>query len=213
MAEQMILRTATGLSLGDEINRAHDAVVSSLNDAVAHATECRRLLLEAKTKCKHGEWLPWLEQNFKGSQRTARNYMKLETAKRQRIADLGEDSLPQYASINEALRMISGVEDVHPITEMVPMMTEVELQSLAANIGRYGLLEPIVTFQGMILDGRCRKIACEIADVEPRYEAFTGTELEAIHYVYSMNVVRQSLTPDQLACVRVELNELVADKP
>src|SRR5215210_6325913 len=55
--------------------------------AVRHAVRAGELLTEAKGQVKHGEWLPWLEENFPGSERTARNYMRF-AANRQRVADL-----------------------------------------------------------------------------------------------------------------------------
>ena len=35
-----------------------------------------RLLLQAKSQCKHGEWLPWLDAHFVGNARTAEFYMQ-----------------------------------------------------------------------------------------------------------------------------------------
>ena len=37
--------------------------------------EIGALLIEAKAKLKHGEWLPWLKKNFGKSESSARNYM------------------------------------------------------------------------------------------------------------------------------------------
>jgi hypothetical protein len=61
-------------------------------------------LVEAKALVKHGEWIPWLKSNFKGSQRTAYRYTELAS------------NLPCVASleprsINEALRMIAGEDE------------------------------------------------------------------------------------------------------
>ncbi len=41
------------------------------------AVDIGRLLCEAKDKLPHGEWGPWLQDNFKLSQSSANNYMKL----------------------------------------------------------------------------------------------------------------------------------------
>lgn len=35
------------------------------------------MLITVKILVKHGEWLPWLEENFEGSQPTASRYMTL----------------------------------------------------------------------------------------------------------------------------------------
>ena len=44
--------------------------------AIEHAIECGRLLVEAKASVPHGEWLPWLCENTKVSERTARRWMR-----------------------------------------------------------------------------------------------------------------------------------------
>jgi len=54
---------------------------------VQHAINAGERLIEAKATLRHGEWTPWLEQNFEFTDRTARNYMRL-AANRKRVADL-----------------------------------------------------------------------------------------------------------------------------
>jgi hypothetical protein len=39
------------------------------------------MLLEAKAQLKHGEWLPWLSENFDLTRRTASTYMRLANGK------------------------------------------------------------------------------------------------------------------------------------
>lgn len=57
----------------------------------------------------------------------------------------------------------------HPICLLFPQLGGQELQELAADIKLKGLLHPILLYEGMILDGRNRYLACEIAGVEPRF--------------------------------------------
>lgn len=66
-----------GSSLADHINKHHHAAKKHARQAVLHARAAGELLLEAKNSVKHGEWLPWLETNFDGSQRTAHDYMRV----------------------------------------------------------------------------------------------------------------------------------------
>ena len=42
-----------------------------------HYRRAGEMLLEAREQCKHGEWTAWVERNFRLSQKTAQNYMKL----------------------------------------------------------------------------------------------------------------------------------------
>jgi hypothetical protein len=55
----------------------------------------------------------------------------------------------------------------HPISEILSMLDDGQLQALAADIAQHGLREPITLYQGMILDGRCREASCRIANSAP----------------------------------------------
>ena len=59
----------------------------------------------------------------------------------------------------------------HPICLLIPPADEGELQDLTDDIRAHGLIDPIVLFEGMILDGRSRAAACARAGVAPRYRA------------------------------------------
>ena len=69
--------------------------------------------------------------------------------------------------------------DAHPICLLIPSADEDELQNLTDDIRAHGLLDPIVLFEGMILDGRNRAAACERAGVAPRYVRFAGDREDA----------------------------------
>ena len=62
------------------INREYDLAIKSGRDAVTHAAECGKLLLDAKQDCLHGEWVEWLDINFSGSLRTAQKFIRLANA-------------------------------------------------------------------------------------------------------------------------------------
>jgi hypothetical protein len=57
----------------------------------------------------------------------------------------------------------------HPAAALFPMLGEDELQKLADDIRANGLLEPIVLYEGKVLDGRNRLQACKRAGVEPKF--------------------------------------------
>lgn len=69
--------TAMLESLAEQINAEHRAFVGSLKKTAEHGIRAGELLTEAKSKCKHGKWLPWLDENFEGAPRTAQEYMRL----------------------------------------------------------------------------------------------------------------------------------------
>lgn len=64
--------------------------------------------MAAKAQCSHGEWLPWLKDNFKGSHDTAERYRKLAS----NYACVR--NLDSATSINEALRAIAAKPKKQP---------------------------------------------------------------------------------------------------
>lgn len=91
---------------------------------------------------------------------------------------------------------------IHPFANLFPMQSNEEIQTLADDIAKHGLRQPIVIDRDeQILDGRNRWAACKIAQVTPIYEPFVGTEAELLAYVVSVNIHRRHLSPSQLAMV------------
>ncbi len=108
--------------LAECISKEHQACRSAAQSAVQHAIRAGELLLEAKSKIPHGQWLSWLEGNCGVAERTAQAYMrlarelpKLEPGKAQCVADL---------PIREALSAIAEgeaqVESLHWIDAVFP---------------------------------------------------------------------------------------------
>jgi ParB-like chromosome segregation protein Spo0J len=91
----------------------------------------------------------------------------------------------------------------HPYSQIFPLILDDEYQDLVNDIKENGLKEPIVLFQGQILDGRNRYHACEKVrinlDVDnPRhFRTFEGDDEAAKKFVWSSNYVRRYLTIDQ----------------
>jgi hypothetical protein len=87
---------------------------------------------------------------------------------------------------------------VHPIADLFPMMTDEELANVAADIKANGLLHPIVVDKdGVLLDGRNRDRACEIAGIEPATVLFEGDDPRG--YIIANNISRRHLTKGQQA--------------
>jgi len=63
--------------LAGEIRAEVEAAEADFRSAVRHAVRAGELLAEAKAQVKHGEWLPWLRENFPGDPRTAQRYMQV----------------------------------------------------------------------------------------------------------------------------------------
>lgn len=93
---------------------------------------------------------------------------------------------------------------IHPAAMLFPMMSEDELSGLVSDIERNGLLEPILLYQGQILDGRNRLAACESAGVEPRFADTNGSVSSPTSYVLSKNLHRRHLTISQRGAIAAE---------
>src|SRR5260221_6000229 len=98
---------------------------------------------------------------------------------------------------------------VHESAALFPMLNDAELDDLAADIARHGQLEPIVTFEDKILDGRNRLEACRRAQVEPRFRALDTCD-SPTHFVISANLHRRHLTPMLRATCAVDALPLFA---
>ena len=68
-------------------NKEHRQCEVARKSGLQHAIKAGAHLIEAKSRCRHGDWLPWLAANFEGSERLAQAYMKV-AANPQRVADL-----------------------------------------------------------------------------------------------------------------------------
>ena len=96
--------------------------------------------------------------------------------------------------------------DFHELCCIFPRCSDEELQLLVSDIRENGLQNPIVLFEGKILDGRNRYLACEILGIEPRYVEFEGTE--PMSFVISHNLCRRHLSESQRAMVAASVLEL-----
>jgi ParB-like nuclease domain len=95
----------------------------------------------------------------------------------------------------------------HPLANVFPLMDEAGLAELAADIRAESQREPIMVWDGQIIDGRNRYRACEIAGVEPVIKKieFPGGEAEALAYALSRNLKRRHLTIAQRSVIAAKV--------
>lgn len=183
--------------LASKINELHERAQGYAKSAVQCAIDCGQRLIEAKAMLSHGEFLPWLEANCEVGERQARRYMKV-AANRTRVSD--------FSSLREALAALDppkansvGISQgpvFHELAEMIPMMTNAELDELTESIREHGLMHPITLYEGKILDGRCRYIACLRSGVRARFVEL-GKDQNPFSFLISMNIRRHHFESDE----------------
>ena len=103
----------------------------------------------------------------------------------------------------------------HPLACMFPMMPQAEIEALAEDIKKNGLKDDGIIYEGMILDGRNRQAACELAgvkmefcdyDEDPEWLAERG--FDPLEYVLSRNLHRRQLKQSQRAMVAAKMANL-----
>ena len=97
--------------------------------------------------------------------------------------------------------------DFHPLANAFPCLAPEALEELASDIETHGQLEPIVLFEGQILDGRQRWLACRMAGIEPRVVEWQG-DASPVEWVISKNLRRRHLNDSQRAMVAARLANL-----
>jgi DUF3102 family protein len=87
------------------VREAHAKFVDALRGGMVRAIEAGELLIQAKAKLKHGEWLPWLADQCGVPERSAQLYMRVARhrdtyldAKSAKVSDLG---------IGQAMRLLA----------------------------------------------------------------------------------------------------------
>jgi ParB-like chromosome segregation protein Spo0J len=95
---------------------------------------------------------------------------------------------------------------VHPAADLFPLLGDAELQELADDIRTRGLTQPVWLWSDpergtVLLDGRNRARACQLAGVSVATRIFHGDEVEAVEFAISENVRRRHLTTGQKAAV------------
>ncbi|MEV7013348.1 DUF5131 family protein [Streptosporangium sp. NPDC051022] len=108
-----------------------------------------------------------------------------------------------------------GPYEVHPAADAYPLIEGEEFDKLVDSIKRNGLREPIILNHDktVLIDGRNRYRACEIAAVDPVFEAVGShyTELKILNMIVDLNERRRDLNPGQKAMVALVLEPMFAE--
>lgn len=85
----------------------------------------------------------------------------------------------------------------HPIANCFPLIDGTEFDELVDDIRHNGVREPVILFEGLILDGRNRYRASKIAEVDCPLEIYDGPD--PVGYAVSLNLRRRHMTEGQRA--------------
>jgi hypothetical protein len=89
--------------------------------------------------------------------------------------------------------------EAHELANLLPMIDDVNFANLKADIEKNGILEPILIFEGRILDGRNRYRAGKAVGrlSSAKFKMFEGSYVEAEPHVFSTNFLRRQMTAAQ----------------
>jgi ParB-like chromosome segregation protein Spo0J len=92
----------------------------------------------------------------------------------------------------------------HPLTDIFPLMKEDSFADFVRQIEEHGIQHPITIYEGKVLDGRNRALACRQIGIDCPVEEFKGAD--PIAFVLNENLHRRHLAPQEkgLALVKAE---------
>lgn len=101
--------------------------------------------------------------------------------------------------------------EFHPLANLFPLIEGAEFEQLVADIKANGVREPVITYEGKILDGRNRFKAANAAGVEVPTKEYSGDD--PLGFVISLNLHRRHLSESQRAMVAATIATLGQGKP
>jgi hypothetical protein len=122
------------------------------------------------------------------------------------ISSKTKSKKPDHGGDTAPLTPIAKAIGFHPIAEKFPLIEGEEFDRLVEDVRANGLAQPIVLYQGKIIDGRNRYRACRKAGVEPKFATFPGGD--PVTYVISLNLRRRHLKPEKREELLIELIKL-----
>jgi len=97
--------------------------------------------------------------------------------------------------------------EYHEIANIFPMMTDAEFEQLKDDIVLNGQLDPVVLYEGKILDGRNRWKVCTELGLVINYEQYQGDN--PLSFVISKNLHRRHLDASQRAMIATDIKPML----
>jgi hypothetical protein len=99
----------------------------------------------------------------------------------------------------------------HALADAFPLIEGSDFDELVKDIEANGLLQPIIMFEGQILDGRNRWLACQKLGIPHTEIKFRGDD--PVSFVWSTNAVRRQLTASQKSVAAAKLATASSGRP
>ncbi|HWQ74509.1 MAG TPA: ParB/RepB/Spo0J family partition protein [Syntrophomonas sp.] len=97
--------------------------------------------------------------------------------------------------------------EFHEVANIFPMMSTDEYKNLIDDIRKNGLIQPIITYQDKIIDGRNRYNACKEIGIEPDYKEWNGNG-DLVSFVISLNLHRRHLNESQRSIIAARIKPM-----
>ena len=101
----------------------------------------------------------------------------------------------------------------HEYANLFPMLSGDTLAMLSADIAEHGIREPVMLYQGKVLDGRTRCLAANDIGIDVPTREFAGDDAAALAFVISTNLHRRHLTESQRASIAARLANMRQGRP
>jgi len=92
----------------------------------------------------------------------------------------------------------------HELGKLLPAMDKADFEALKEDIKINGQIVAVCLYQGKVLDGWHRYLACEELGIEAKTKVWSGDPLT---FVISANIARRHLTPSQRAEIIAEASK------
>lgn len=100
---------------------------------------------------------------------------------------------------------------LHPLAAIFPLLEGDEFAELMDDIHTHGVREAIWLYDGQILDGRNRYMACQALGIDCPTRLYVGDD--PVEFVVSMNLRRRHLNESQRGMIAARLATLEAHRP
>ena len=87
----------------------------------------------------------------------------------------------------------------HAVADALPLLKGKEWEEFVADINAHGMLSPIVTYKGEILDGRNRWLACQELGIEAATREWAGECGDPVLFILTENIHRRHMDVGQRA--------------